>query len=423
MASYIRVQGGSHLAGEVRIGGAKNSGLKLMAASILGGGVTILHNVPKISDCEIMAKVLACYNVNVKRDGNTLTIDASNVQDNEAPYKYVSKMRASITVLGPLIARFHHAKVAMPGGCNIGARKIDMHLIGLKKIGVKFDNFHGMLEATVPNKLNGAYVLLNFASVGATENMLMACVCAEGKSVIDNAAQEPEIAELCDMLNAMGAKITGGGTSRIEIEGVPIEYFHPCEHTTAGDRIEAGTFLVGGALTGGPLTVKGVYPDYLRMAIMKLQEMGCTVHSGQDWISVERDTSKLLRPTEIQTLPHPGFPTDLQAQFILLCAFADGTSVVSENIFENRFMFASELMRMGADITLDGHHAIIHGPCTLLGAEVSSTDLRAGASLVLAGLSAKGYTDVYKIKHIDRGYEDFTEKLASLGADIKRIDD
>ncbi|MCF0104061.1 MAG: UDP-N-acetylglucosamine 1-carboxyvinyltransferase, partial [Eggerthellaceae bacterium] len=322
-----------------------------------------------------------------------------------------------------LIAKFHHAKVAMPGGCKIGARKIDMHLIGLKEIGVKFDNFHGMLEATVPGKLKGANVLLNFASVGATENMLMACICAEGKSVIDNAAQEPEIADLCNMLNSMGAKITGGGTSRIEVEGVPIEEFHPCEHTTVGDRIEAGTFLVGGALTGGPLTVKGVSPDYLRMAIMKLQEMGCTVNFSQDWISVERDTTKPLKPIEIQTLPHPGFPTDLQAQFILLCAFADGTSVVSENIFENRFIFASELMRMGADITLEGHHAIIHGPCTLLGAEVFSTDLRAGASLVLAGLVAKGYTDVYKLKHIDRGYENFTEKLASLGANIERIDD
>jgi UDP-N-acetylglucosamine 1-carboxyvinyltransferase len=418
----IEIIGNNTLAGTVQIAGAKNSALKLMAASILGQGESVIHNVPKISDITLMAKVLERLGATVSREGHTLTIDTAAIDNFETPYELVSKMRASISVLGPLIARFGEAKVAMPGGCQIGARKIDMHLAGLEMLGVHFAVDHGVLHATTPNGLKGTFVALEFPSVGATENMLMASVVANGKTTIENAAREPEIVDLCNMLVAMGAKITGAGTSCIEVEGVSCETLHPCEHTTVGDRIEAGTFLAGGALTGGPLTVQGVDPDFLRMAIIKLQAFGCDVETTADSITVSRDTSdKPLNAIDIQTLPHPGFPTDLQAQFMLLAALADGMSVISENVFENRFMFAAELLRMGADITIEDHHAIVRGVDRLQGAPVSSTDLRAGAALVLAGIVAEGKTVVHGLEHIDRGYESYTEKLLSLGANVRRI--
>ena len=415
----IIVRGNHTLKGDVRVSGAKNSALKLMAASILGQGETILHNVPLISDIELMSEVLARLGATVVREGHTLRINTADVDSCETPYELVSKMRASISVLGPLIGRFGEARVAMPGGCQIGARKIDMHLVGLEALGVAFDVDHGVLAATTPNGLRGTHVYLEFPSVGATENMLMAAVTAEGHTAIENAACEPEIEDLANMLNAMGARVSGAGTSLIEIEGVPLSTLHPCEHTTVGDRIEAGTFLVGGALTGGPLTVHGIDPAFLRMAIMKLRAMGCDVETGDDWITVRREEP--LSSVDIQTLPHPGFPTDLQAQFMLLAALADDVSVVTENVFENRFMFAAELMRMGADVTLDDHHAIVRGVDHLEGAPVSSTDLRAGAALVLAGIVADGETSVHHLEHIDRGYEDYVGKLASLGADIRRV--
>ena len=390
----IIVRGNHTLKGDVRVSGAKNSALKLMAASILGQGETILHNVPLISDIELMSEVLARLGATVVREGHTLRINTADVDSCETPYELVSKMRASISVLGPLIGRFGEARVAMPGGCQIGARKIDMHLVGLEALGVAFDVDHGVLAATTPNGLRGTHVYLEFPSVGATENMLMAAVSAEGHTAIENAACEPEIEDLANML-------------------------HPCEHTTVGDRIEAGTFLVGGALSGGPLTVHGIDPAFLRMAIMKLRAMGCDVETGDDWITVRREGP--LSSVDIQTLPHPGFPTDLQAQFMLLAALADDVSVITENVFENRFMFAAELMRMGADVTLDDHHAIVRGVDHLEGAPVSSTDLRAGAALVLAGIVADGETSVHHLEHIDRGYEDYVGKLASLGADIRRV--
>ncbi len=404
----IIVRGNHTLTGDVSVAGAKNSALKLMAAALLGQGATTLHNVPLISDIEIMSEVLERLGATVTRDGHTLTIDTSAVDSCETPYELVSKMRASISVLGPLIGRFGEARVAMPGGCQIGARKIDMHLVGLEALGVAFDVDHGVLQATTPHGMRGA-----------TENMLMASVTAEGHTAIENAACEPEIEDLANMLNAMGAKVSGAGTSLIEIEGVALDALHPCEHTCVGDRIEAGTFLVGGALTGGPVTVHGIDPAFLRMAIMKLRAMGCEVECGPDWVRVSR--SEPLRSVDIQTLPHPGFPTDLQAQFMLLAALADDVSVITENVFENRFMFAAELMRMGADVTLDDHHAIVRGVSELEGAPVSSTDLRAGAALVLAGIVADGETSVHHLEHIDRGYEDYAGKLASLGADIRRV--
>lgn len=419
MSEEIIIVGGNNtLAGEVQVSGAKNSALKLMAASLLGRGKSTIHNVPEISDITVMSKVLRCLGASVERDGHTLIIDTENVDKYETPYQLVSKMRASISVLGPLVGRFGHARVAMPGGCQIGARKIDMHLAGLQSLGVNFEVEHGILIATTPNGLNGAHVVLDFPSVGATENLLMASVVAKGNTTIENVAREPEIVDLANMLCEMGAKVTGAGTSIIEVEGVSLDDMHPCEHTTVGDRIEAGTFLAGGALTGGPVTVRGVDPSYLHMAIMKLREMGCTVETGEDWARVER--TQPLSPIDIQTLPHPGFPTDLQAQFMLLCALAKGTSVITENVFENRFMFAAELMRMGADITIEDHHALIHGVDKLEGAPVSSTDLRAGAALVLAGVVAEGETHVRKIAHIDRGYEDYVGKLTSLGAQVRR---
>ncbi|WP_165173655.1 UDP-N-acetylglucosamine 1-carboxyvinyltransferase [Adlercreutzia sp. ZJ242] len=420
-SEIIIVRGNNTLAGDVSVAGAKNSALKLMAASLLGQGVTTLHNVPLISDISLMGEVLKRLGATVERRGHDLVIDTQPVDSCETPYELVSKMRASISVLGPLIGRFGEAHVAMPGGCQIGARKIDMHLVGLEALGVEFSIDHGVLVARTPNGLVGTHVMLEFPSVGATENLLMAAVVADGATYLENAACEPEIEDLACMLNAMGARVSGAGTSHIEIQGVPLADLHPCEHTTVGDRIEAGTFLAGGALTGGPVTAHGINPAYLRMAIMKLRAMGCEVETGEDWVRVSRAGDLVC--ADIQTLPHPGFPTDLQAQFMLLAALAEGTSVITENVFENRFMFAAELMRMGADITIDDHHALIRGVAGLQGAPVSSTDLRAGAALVLAGIVADGETRVHRIEHIDRGYEDYVGKLASLGADVERVPD
>ncbi len=418
----IVVHGNGTLEGEIAVSGAKNSALKLMAAAILGQGASVIRNVPCISDIDVMGEVLEELGATVSRDErndiHVMTVDTSGVDSFETPYELVSKMRASISVLGPLIGRFGEARVAMPGGCQIGARKIDMHLRGLESLGVSFEVDHGYLKAVAKEGLHGAHVVLDFPSVGATENTLMAAVAAEGDTIIENAAREPEIVDLADMLNAMGASITDAGSSIITIHGVPIEEFHPCDHCTVGDRIEAGTFLVGGALSGGPLTVRGIDPSYLRMALMKLREMGCVIQEGEDFITITRAGS--LKPVSIQTLPHPGFPTDLQAQFMLLAACAEGTSVITENVFENRFMFAAELARMGADVIIEEHHSLIRGGKPLQGAPVSSTDLRAGAALVLAGIVAEGETRVHKISHIDRGYEDYVGKLRSLGADVDR---
>lgn len=416
----IVTHGRSHLSGTVRVSGAKNSALKLIAASLLGQGKTILHNVPNISDIDIMIEVLRSLGATVERTDHTVAIDTTNATGFETPYELVSKMRASISILGPLIARFGKARVAMPGGCKIGARKIDIHLAVLEALGVSFANDHGYLYASTPNGLHASKVFLDFPSVGATENMLMASVTAEGTTVIDNAAREPEIEDLANMLNEMGAQVQGAGTSTIVVQGVQLSDLHPCEHWVVGDRIEAGTFLTAGALLGGPITVEGIDPDFLRTVMMKFEEMGVEVSTTRDSITVSR--TEPLRATDIQTLPYPGFPTDLQAQFSLLAAFAEGCSVVSENIFENRFMFASELNRMGSDISLDGHHALIRGVSRLQGAPVSSPDLRGGAALVIAGLAAEGETRIHDIYHIDRGYEDYVGKLRSLGASVERVE-
>lgn len=408
-----------NVSGTIQVSGAKNSALKLIAATMLGQGKSTLHNIPHISDIEIMNDVLRSLGATVEWEGHTLTIDTEHAEGHDTPYELVSKMRASISVLGPLVGRFGCARVAMPGGCKIGARKIDMHLKVLEAMGVEFENNHGYLYASTPNGIHAADVLLEFPSVGATENMLMAAVAVPGTSVIDNAAREPEIVDLANMLNAMGAHVEGAGTPTITVKGVELSELHPCEHTTVGDRIEAGTFLTAGALLGGPVTVKGIDPSFLRMALMKLEHMGCAVETSDDSITVSR--TQPLQATDIQTLPHPGFPTDLQAQFMLLASFAEGNSVISENIFENRFMFASELNRMGSRITVEGHHALVQGVKELQGAPVSSPDLRGGAALVIAGLAAEGETVVHDIHHIDRGYEDYVGKLRSIGANVERV--
>lgn len=414
----IRVEGGYHLHGCVQVAGAKNSALKLMAATLLAPGKTTLTNVPNISDVHIMGKVLKYLGAVIDViDNHTLDIDTSHVNSWEAPYELVAKMRASTAVMGPLIGRFNRATIAMPGGCNIGARKMDLHFMGLEALGVEFENTHGYIHAQAPQGLRGSTVSLTFPSVGATENMIMAAVRAHGTSVIDNAAREPEIVDLANMLNDMGARIEGAGTPVVTIEGV--KELHPTVHRVVGDRIEAGTFLAAGALTGDELEVKGFAPSHLGMVVRKMRQMGIEIEPTKEGAIVRREGK--INPTDIQTLPFPGFPTDMQAQVMTLCALADGSSVITENVFENRFMFASELSRMGADIRIEGHHALIHGVKGFSGAQVVSPDLRGGAALVLAGLVAEGITEVSAIHHIDRGYDRFVDKLTSLGAHVERV--
>lgn len=416
----IRVEGGHAIEGSVCVSGAKNSALKLMAATLLAPGKTTLTNVPNISDVHVMGKVLKRMGATIEVvDEHSLVIDTSSVDSWEAPYELVAKMRASTAVMGPLLGRFGRAKIAMPGGCNLGARKIDMHILGLEALGVEFDTDHGYIYADASKGLTGTSVTLEFASVGATENLIMAAVKAKGETVIDNAAREPEIVDLANMLNKMGAKITGAGTPVVTIEGV--DELHPVEHRVVGDRIEAGTFLVAGAIMASEqgVEVTGFNPVHLGMVLRKMELMGIRTERTENGMKVYR--ADRIAPVDIQTLPFPGFPTDMQAQVMVLSALADGTSIITENIFENRFMFASELSRMGANIRVEDHHALIHGVDGFSGAHVVSPDLRGGAALVIAGLIAEGVTEVSAIHHIYRGYERFVEKLTALGACVERV--
>ena len=391
-----------------------------MAATLLAPGKTTLTNVPNISDVHVMGKVLKRMGATIEVvDEHSLVIDTSSVDSWEAPYELVAKMRASTAVMGPLLGRFGRAKIAMPGGCNLGARKIDMHILGLEALGVEFDTDHGYIYADASKGLTGTSVTLEFASVGATENLIMAAVKAKGETVIDNAAREPEIVDLANMLNKMGAKITGAGTPVVTIEGV--DELHPVEHRVVGDRIEAGTFLVAGAIMASEqgVEVTGFNPVHLGMVLRKMELMGIRTERTENGMKVYR--ADRIAPVDIQTLPFPGFPTDMQAQVMVLSALADGTSIITENIFENRFMFASELSRMGANIRVEDHHALIHGVDGFSGAQVVSPDLRGGAALVIAGLIAEGVTEVSAIHHIYRGYERFVEKLTALGACVERV--
>ena len=412
----IVVTGGRPLRGSVRVGGAKNSALKLMAASLLAAGVTTLRNVPDISDVTLMASVLERLGAKVERSDHTLTIDATTLTSYEAPYDLVVRMRASTCVLGSLVGRLGRAHVAMPGGCNIGSRKVDMHLMGLAELGVRVSTEHGYIDAE--GEPRGNRVELDFPSVGATENLLMAGVTAQGTTVIDNAAREPEIVDLARFLGEMGGRIEGAGSPTITIDGV--KALTPITYDVVGDRIEASTYLCAGALAPGPVTVSGFDPSNADLVLSKLKQAGCSLDVAEDAVTISR--SGPILPVDVQTLPYPGFPTDLQAPFMALMSLADGDCAITENVFENRFMFADEIGRMGADIRIDGHHALVRGVSALSAAPVRCPDLRGGAALVLAGLVAQGRTVITEVHHIDRGYEGLVEKLRSLGADVTRTE-
>ena len=410
------MSGGTRLSGEVRIGGAKNSALKLMAAALLAEGRTVIRNVPDIADCRTMAEVLERLGAGVERREHELEIDASGPLGIETPYELVRRMRASILVLGPLLARHGRSRVAMPGGCNIGRRKIDLHVRGLERMGAEFSYDHGYLVASTKGPLRGAVISLDFPSVGATENLLMAAVAARGTTVIENAAREPELQDLAEFLTAMGARIQGVGTPTVEIEGV--EAFVPTEHTVISDRIEAGTFAVAACITGGDVLLRGARADHLDLPFAKLDDAGATISIEDVGIRVSMDGR--ARAVDLVTLPYPGFPTDLQPPIMAMLATAEGTSILTENVFESRFMFVDELNRMGADIRTEGHHAVVRGVPKLSSAPVRSLDLRAGAALILAALGAEGITEITDVGHVDRGYEDIDGKLASLGAELSR---
>ena len=409
------VAGGARLAGEVTVTGAKNSVLKLMAAALLAEGRTTLTSVPDILDVTIMAEVLRRLGCTVERSVGTVVIDVPATPAHEADYDLVRRLRASIAVLGPLVARCGRAKVALPGGDAIGSRGLDMHVAGLVKLGATVESEHGYLIASAP-RLQGAQVWLDFPSVGATENLLMAAALAQGTTVIDNAAREPEIVDLCQMLTAMGAGISGVGSSTLEVEGV--EALSPVEHETVADRIVAGTWAVAATMTRGDVFVRGGRVEHLATPLDKLVQAGALVTPGEGGFRVVME--RRPRAVDVVTLPYPGFATDFQPLFLGLNTVAEGTARITENVFESRWMFVNELVRLGADVRTDGHHAVVRGRAQLSGAPVTAHDIRAGAGLVLAGLVAEGVTEVSDVQHIDRGYEGFVEKLVALGADVRR---
>lgn len=417
----IIIQGGNNrLVGRVKIEGAKNAVLPLLTATVLASeGKTTLKNVPVLSDVFTMNNVVRGLNTQVDfdQDENTVVVDATKPLTEEAPYKYVSKMRASIVVLGPILARNGHAKVSMPGGCTIGSRPIDLHLKGLEAMGAQITQTAGYIEAK-SDRLMGAHIYMDFPSVGATQNIMMAATLAQGTTVIENAAREPEIVDLALLLNKMGAKVRGAGTENITIIGV--EKLHGAEHNVVQDRIEAGTFMVAAAMTGGDLLIEDAIWEHNRPLLSKMQEMGVEVTEEDEGIRIRSDVSK-LKAVSVKTLPYPGFPTDMQAQFTALMAIAQGESVMVETVFENRFQHLEEMRRMGLHSDIMRDTARIWGGGSLQGAEVMSTDLRASATLILMGLIAEGETKVSKLVHLDRGYYKFHEKLAALGANVKRV--
>lgn len=417
----IVVRGGNELNGTVNIEGAKNAVLPILAAAILPTeGRTVLHNVPILSDVFTMNNVIRFLNVKVgfDQDKKEITIDSTSDLSYEAPFKYVSKMRASIVVLGPLLARLKHAKVAMPGGCAIGSRPIDLHLKGLEAMGAKIIRTDGYIEATTDG-LKGANIYLDFPSVGATQNIMMAATLAEGTTVIENVAREPEIVDLANYLNKMGAKVMGAGTETIKVVGV--DHLHGADHVVVQDRIEAGTFMIAAAITHGNVLIKDAIEEHNKPLISKLKEMGAEVIQEENGIRVIGPEK--LSPVDVKTLPYPGFPTDMQPQISVAQLAADGTSTLTETVFENRFMHLEELRRMNADFKIEGNAAVLNGPTHFSGSEVAATDLRAAAALILAGLVATGITQVTHLEYLDRGYWHFNQKLAALGAEIKRVND
>lgn len=409
------VTGGARLTGSVRISGAKNSALKLMAASLLAPGRSALRNVPRIQDCFTMGEVLEQLGARVSWEDGGVAVDATHLSSVEAPYELVRRMRASIAVLGPLLARTGEARVAMPGGDNIGSRPIDLHLDGLRRMGARIDAEHGFLVATADG-LTAAQITLDYPSVGATENLLMAAVIADGVSVIDNAAREPEIADLAAFLAAMGAGIHGAGSATIEIEGVGA--LEPAEHTVICDRIEAGTWAAAAVATRGDLVLDGARPDHLELFLEKLGEGGAEIRRTDDGLRVRQP--ERARAADFVTLPYPGIATDFQPILLAMLSTANGTSIATENVFEGRFTYVDELRRMGADIRTEGHHAVIRGVERLSAAPVRAMDIRAGAAMAIAALTADGVTEIADIEHVDRGYEDFEAKLTGLGAEVRR---
>ena len=412
----LKVMGGCRLKGEVKTSGAKNAALPILAASLLTADDLVLNNVPHLSDIRTMGKLLSGLGMTVDREGETVTLNAKSLTTLTAPYELVKTMRASIVTLGPMLARFGEARVSLPGGCAIGARPVDQHIKGLQTLGAEVTIDHGYVVAKA-KRLKGAHIVTDMVTVTGTENLLMAATLAEGTTVIENAAREPEVVDLANCLIAMGAKIRGAGTPVIEVQGG--SELHGATHSVLPDRIETGSFLVAAVMTRGDVTVTHAAPHTLDIVLEKLREVGATVQIGDDWIRVSID--KRPKAVSIRTVPHPGFPTDMQAQFMALDTIAEGTGRITETIFENRFMHVPELQRLGANITVDGHTAVVTGVEELSGANVMATDLRASASLVIAGLVAKGETIVDRIYHLDRGYDHMEVKLAALGAHIERI--
>ena len=415
MAARLLIEGGTPLRGEVRISAAKNAALPLLCAALLSEEAIVLDNVPHLADVVTIRALLERLGAQIADDGGSTAIRTRRLTSVEAPYDLVSTMRASVLVLGPLLARAGRARVAMPGGCAIGGRPIDLHLRGLERLGADISLAGGYVEAHAA-RLKGARVVFDLVTVTGTENLMMAAVLAEGTTVLENCAREPEIPDLARLLTKMGARIQGAGTERIEIEGV--RELGGARHRIIPDRVEAGTFLVAGAITGGEVTIREVVPDHLTAVLAKLEATGARLDVGPDWIRVQ--ALDRPRPTDVVTNPFPGFATDMQAQMMALLGLADGSSVVTETIFENRFMHAAELRRLGASIEIEGNRAVIRGVPDYQGAPVMATDIRASASLVLAGLAASGMTEVSRVYHLDRGYEGIEGKLAALGAGIRR---
>ncbi len=418
----MEIQGGYPLSGKVRISGAKNSALVIMAGMLLCPEDCHLSNVPQLADINNMVKILTALGVKIEREGDRLKANASDIGHSEAPYELVSKLRASFFAIGPLLSRLGVANIPLPGGCAIGARPVELHVRGLRAMGATVLIEHGVVKASVPgqsNRLKGAKIYLDCPSVGATETLMMAATLAEGETVIDNAAQEPEVMDLANFCNAMGAKIEGAGTNTITIQGV--EKMHTCEWSIIPDRIEAGTFLVAGAITHSEISVAPVVPDHLTAVIAKLEAMGCQV-IADDAETVRIVPADSYKAVDIRTLPFPGFPTDMQAQLMALMTLAEGNSIITETMFENRLQHVAELQRMGANIRAQGDTAVVTGAPFLSGAPVMATDLRASAALVLAGLAAQGKTTVQQLRHLDRGYESLDDKLRQLGARIERVE-
>ena len=413
------IQGGRRLSGTVKVSGAKNAVLPVIAASLLASTPSVIEEIPDLDDVKTITEVLQYLGLTTRwQEPGSLFIDSTGVKSCEASYELVRKMRASFLVMGPLLSRFQEARISLPGGCAIGSRPIDLHLKGFEALGAQIILGHGFIEARAPQGLQGAKVYLDFPSVGATENIMMAASLANGQTIIENAAQEPEIVDLANYLNAMGANVRGAGTNVVRIEGV--RELKGTTYAVIPDRIEAGTYMVAAAITGGDVTLKNVLFEHMKPLVAKLKEAGVAIEESVDEIRVRASADLRIRAVDVKTLPYPGFPTDMQAQFMALMTVAHGSSLITETVFENRFMHVDELKRMGANIKIDGRMAIVDGVPYLTGCPVTATDLRAGAALIIAGLAAKGRTEIGAVHHIDRGYDRIVDKLKSLGADISR---